>query len=371
MNFKISKKELLDALNKAVRAISTTTPLPSLSGIKLEIKKDSITLISSDSNISIKTVLTNNDKEVFTVQEEGDIVIDSRYILEIVRKIDSDAITFETIDGTLIRIYGGNSEFKLNCMRAEEYPEINFAVNGEPFKFETEKFFDIIDETAFACSDKDTRPILTGVNFKAEDGKLYVNATDSYRLASKTVDVDKDLDFNITIPSVYLNDVYHSLSLEKEIEIAIDNQKISFIFDDSLIQTRLLDDIFPDVSKLIPTNLLQKVTVKSRDLLNALDRTSFIKSDGKNIVKLSINEKEIDITSSNQIGSSYENIDVISFEGQPFEISCSGKYLVDAIKAVGSDEVTLSFSGELKPFIVTNKEDDSIIQLISPVRTYK
>ena len=372
MNFKINKRELLDALNMAVRAISTTTPLPALAGIKFEVSHDSITLISSDSNISIKTILTNEEgKEVFSVAESGDIVIDSRYILEIVRKIDSAQINVETIDGTLIRISGGNSEFKINGMSADEYPNINFDINAETFNFETDKFFTIIDQTAFACSDKDTRPILTGVNFKAENGKLYVNATDSYRLASKVVDVDEGLNFNITIPSTYLSDVYHSLSLEKEIGIAIDNQKISFIFENSLIQTRLLDDVFPDTSKLIPTSFLQKVCVKSKDLLNAIDRTSFIKSDGKNIVRLSISAEEIDITSSNQMGSSYENISVTSFEGEPFDISCSGKYLTDAIKAVGGEDISLSFSGELKPFIVTNTADDSIVQLISPVRTYR
>ena len=371
MNFNINKKDLLDSLNTAVRAVSNTTPLPSLSGIKIEAEKDSITVTSSDSNISIKTVLKNGDKEIFNVTEEGAIVIDSRYILEIVRKIDSNVINFETIDGTLIKIYGGNSEFKINGMSADEYPQISFEVKNEGFVFETEKFFNIVDETAFACSDKDTRPILTGVNFRAHDGKLYVNATDSFRLASKTVDIDKDVDFNVTIPSAYLNDVYHSLSNEKEIRIAIDDQKISFMFNGSLIQTRLLDDIFPDTTKIIPTNFLQVVSVSSKDLLNAIDRTSFIKSDGKNIVKLSIGVEEIDITSSNQIGSSYENIPVRSFEGTPFEISCSGKYLLDAVKAIGKEEVTMSFSGELRPFIVTSKEDSSIIQLISPVRTYK
>ena len=112
MNFKINKKELLDALNISSKAVSSTTPLPTLSGIKFEIKNDHINLISSDSNISILIVLDNKEKEILTVEQEGEIVIDSKYILEIVRKTDGDIINFETLDGDYIKIFGINSEYK-------------------------------------------------------------------------------------------------------------------------------------------------------------------------------------------------------------------------------------------------------------------
>ena len=371
MNFKISKKEFLDALTLSTRAVSSTTPLPSLAGIKIIVTKESLILISSDSNISIKTAINNNDKNALIIVEEGEIVVDARYLLEIVRRIDSDFISVETIDGTLTKIYGDKSEYKINGIKASEYPEINFKVSEDTvFKLETTLFNQIIDETAFACSDKETRPVLTGVNFRAEDGKLFVNATDSYRLASKNITLDTPLNFNITIPAKYLNEIYHSISTEKEITIAIDAQKISFLFGNTIIDTRLLDDAFPDTSRLVPNSFSQVLVVNSRELINAIDRTSFIKSDGKNTVKFVINENKIDITSSNQIGSSFEQINVVSYEGNPLEISCSGKYLQDAIKAIGSDNVTIRFSGELKPMIVQNGDDNTLIQLISPVRTY-
>ena len=371
MNFKINKKELLDALNVSSRAISSTTPLPSLTGIKFIVEEDKLTLISSDSNISIKIELSNTDKQILEVIETGEIVIDSKYILEIIRKIDANNISIEIIDGTLIKIYGGNSEFKINCIKASEYPEINFESNANPFIINSDLFKEIIDETAFACSDKDTRPVLTGVNFKCENNILKVNATDSYRLASKTIELDSDNSFNITIPNKYLIDVYHSLEDKKDISIKIDTQKISFNFDNVLIQTRLLDDQFPDTSKLIPNSFNQVLKVNGKELNNAIDRASFIKSDGKNIVKLAINNEKVDITANNQTSSSFETISVISFTGNPFEISCSGKYLQDAINALGKEEITISFSGDLKPMILTTNDNPTIVQLISPVRTYK
>ena len=371
MKFKIAKKEFLDSLSLASRAISSTTPLPSLCGIKIEVSEESLILISSDSNISIKTAINNNDTNTLTIEDSGEIVIDAKYLLEIVRKIDSEFINVEIIDGTLVKIYGGNSEFKINGMKAFEYPEINFETNNNnPFKLKTNLFNQIIDETAFACSEKETRPVLTGVNFRANGNTLYVNATDSYRLASKTVQLDNELNFNITVPQKYLNEIYHAISVVDEVTIAIDNQKISFIFNNSIVETRLLDDAFPDTSRLIPNDFSQTLVVSSKEIINAVDRSSFIKSDGKNIVKLSINNEKIDITSSNQIGSLYEQVSVINYTGEPLEISCSGKYLIDAIKAIGNENVLIKFSGELKPMIITAENDNSLIQLISPVRTY-
>ena len=112
---------------------------------------------------------------------------------------------------------------------------------------------------------------------------------------------------------------------------------------------------------------IDKITATNGSLVDAV----FIKSDGKNVVKLSINSESVDITSSNQNSSSFENIKVISFEGEPINISCSGNYLQDAIKALDSENITISFSGELKPMILTNNEDTSIVQLIAPIRTYR
>ena len=375
MNFRIGKKELIDALSLCSRALSSTTPLPALSGIKFSIENDILTLTSSDSNISIQTKINaKDDDNTLTIFEEGNVVIDGKFINEIVRKIDSDTVNIEVFDKTFVQISGGNSQFKLNGMNGDDYPYINFNIeNKEPFKLKTELLEEIISETAFACSDKETKPVLTGINMKAKDNILSINATDSYRLASKIIEIDKDLNFDITIPAKYLSEVVHSISSEDEVIVTIDNQKISFTFGNTIIETRLLDDEFPDTSALIRINSNEKLVINAKDLINALDRTLFIKSDGKNTVKLDINSSRLQLTSSGQDGvSSFEELNVIDFEGNDLEISCSGKYLLDAIKAMKCDEITISFSGETKPLIVRKKDgDNSLVQMISPVRTYR
>lgn len=372
MHFKISKSEFLKALNTTARAASTNTPLPALSGIKIIAETNDLILLASDSNISIKVSLLKSDaKNELEIYESGVCVIDARYILEIARKIDGNYITLEIMDGTLIKIKGGTSEFKLNGIPPHDYPEINFQTANQSFSFPTKIFSDIVEQTSFACSDNQTRPALTGVNLVVKDGKLIANATDSYRLASKTIDLDFAKEFNITIPCKHLIEIYRSISDEENVEVAIDNQKIAFTFENTIIQTRLIEDSYPDTSRLVPSSFAQVLELKSKDILNAIDRTSFIKSDGKNVVKMSIDSDSLTITSSSQeIGSSFETIAIISYSGNPLVISCSGKYLSDAIKALRSDVITMQFNGELKPIIINKKGDDSILQLISPVRTY-
>ena len=370
MNFKINKKAFLDALIISNKALSPTIPLPILSGIYLNVKKEAIVLTSSDSNISIQIELNNIVDNILQVFEEGEIVIDSRYILEIVRKIPGSDISIETIDGSLLRISGGNSEFKLNCTEASEYPKISFLSASKPFEIEGKILKSVVDDTIFACSDSMVRPVLTGVNLKASANTLRVAASDSYRVALRTVMIDYNGDFNITVPSKYLNDICNSINEADKVYIQIDNQKIIFKFANTLILTRLLDDEFPNVMKLIPASSSHTLVLNRNEFKSAIDRASFIKTEGKNIIKLSINDSKVDITSFNNQSSSFESIKVLSFSGEPLDITCRGNYLQDALSTFKSDEVILNFSGPLKPIIISSKEDNNLIQLVSPFRSY-
>lgn len=370
MNIKVSKKELLDALNLSCKAVSSTTPLPVLACVKIIAKDNQLTLLSSDSNISIKAIITN-ENNILTIEEDGEIVVDAKYLLEIIRKVDSEYVEIQLIDGSYIKISGATSEYKINGVKANEYPNISFNIAENSFKFKSEDFIDLVNKTIFACSDKETRPVLTGVNLKAKDNKLIASATDSFRFAYKELNLNEDVNFDITIPAKYLIEVSRSLINSEEVNISIDSQQIFFIFNNSVIKTRLFDDIFPDTSKFVPQNFTQTLKVDSKEILNQLDRTSFIKADGKSVVRLTINENCVDIYSQDNISSFFGKISVISFEGQPFEISCSSRYLIEAIKALNTDVVTIYFSGELKPMVLKNDLDTTMLQLISPVRTYK
>ena len=122
--------------------------------------------------------------------------------------------------------------------------------------------------------------------------------------------------------------------------------------------------------KLIPASYSHTLVLNRNEFRSAIDRASFIKNEGKNIIKLSISQDKVDITSFNNQSSSFESIKVLSFTGEPFDITCRGNYLQDALNTFKADEVILNFSGPLKPIIITSNEDNNLIQLVSPFRSY-
>lgn len=372
MNFKVSKRIFYNALQVVSRAVSANSPLPSLSGIKIEVNDDHIILTGSDSDISIQKTLSNEDEDLnLVVKEKGSIVIEAKYIIEIVRKIDADEINFEIIDGSLTKISGLSAEYKINGMKSADYPSIDFSKPGQQFTINADVLMKVISQTSFATSDKETRPVLTGVNFKCKDKVLECVATDSYRLARKYVEIDGDNNFNITIPAKSLNEIVKSIDKDSEVNVCVSDKKVQFWIGNTLVQTRLIDGSYPETDRLVPAEFLHEMVVDSRDILNAIDRASFIKNEGISIVKLSADTNEVVISSKSQeVGSSTEKLNVISYTGAPIEISFSGRYVFEAIRTLATTTIKIQFSGEMKPFIITNIEDDSVLQLVLPVRTY-
>lgn len=371
MNFKISKSVFYNALLIASRAISNFSPLPAFSGIKIEANQDHLILIGSDSDISIKTLIHTDDEESLTIKENGSIVIESKYILEIIRKMSSDEIQFETIENANVKIISENSEIKINGMRASEYPNIDFICPATKFEMSSDTLKEIISQTSFATSKSEIRPVLTGVNFNSKNHRLNCIATDSYRLAKKTLDIDTSLDFNITIPARNLTEVMKTLDLDEKVVISVSDKKAQFVIANTLIQTRLIDGSFPETDRLIPVSFAYELEIDSSVITSAIDRVSFIKNDGVSVIKLSLNENECLLsTRAQEVGSSKESLKNALFKGEQLDISFNGLYVFDALKAINKGKVRFSFSGEMKPFIVQSVDDNSVLQLILPLRTY-
>lgn len=370
MQFRILRTELLSALNKVSRAVSSKSPLPVLTGIKFNLTDDALILTGSDSDITIETTIEKSEKKLM-IYQPGAVVLAGHYISEIIRKIDSEYIDIEIIDGTLTRIKGDRSEFNLNGIKAIDYPKIDLTCRGEHFKLDSLLLKTIISQTVFATSDKETRPILTGVNFRANNGELSCIATDSYRLAKKIIPVDENLKFNITIPAKSLKEIEKIIEKVEDLDVYVSERKILFNMNGSIVQTRLIDGAFPDTSRLIPTKFDYELSVDAKDILSAIDRASLFATETSNIVKLTMNDELVQITSKSQeIGSVEEDLPTSQFTGNPLNISFSSKYVTEAIRAIAASKIKIYFVGDMKPFIIKNDEDESLFQLVLPVRTY-
>ena len=175
MNLKVKRTKLLEALNNVSKAISTKNIIPILSGIKFDLFKDRLVITASDNDITIQTVI--NSGEDLTINSTGSIVIKGKYILDIIRKLDSEFIDIEIIDDHKIMIFTENSEFNLNGIEAKEYPDINLDLSTDFVNMKISDFKTMISQTNYACSMDEARIVLTGVNIKRANGSIYYSPT--------------------------------------------------------------------------------------------------------------------------------------------------------------------------------------------------
>jgi len=373
MNFHINKDTLLNHLIIAQKALSNKTPNPTLQGIKLEVYKDHLVMITSNSDIAIRLNIKDPSLEV---EEEGSILIPGKYFVEIIRKLDSLKVNLSLVADNMLRIEADRSDITLNMMDLDDYPELEFSEKVKSIKINVRTLKSLIRQTAFATSSIENRPILTGVNFKIDGKKLRAIATDSYRLSQKEIDLEDSYEpMNIIIPGKSLDELIKVLENNNDmVEMHFDHSKILFKYGNVLFQSRLLEGNYPETSKLIPTEFPIVIKFNKEALTTAVERASLLSSrDGNNaIVKLELRQDNIVEISSNspEIGKILEEVyPVDQLEGSILKIAFSSKYFLDALKVFNSSEVSVNFTGEIRPFIITGEYDEDMLQLILPVRT--
>jgi len=373
MNFQINKDTLLNNLITAQKALSNKTPNPALQGIKLEVFSDHLVITTSNSDIAIKLVVKDPS---LNVKSEGSVLIPGKYFIEIIRKLDGLKVTLSQVADNMLRIEADRSDITLNMMDIEDYPELEFSEKIKSIKINVRTLKTIIRQTAFATSSIENRPILTGVNFKIDGKTLKAIATDSYRLSQKQIEMEENYEpLNIIIPGRSLDELIKVLENNNEVvELHFDHSKILFKYNNVLFQSRLLEGNYPETSKLVPTEFPIVIKFNKENLTTAIERASLLSSrDGNNsIVKLSLRQDNIvEITSNSpEIGKVLEEVyPVDEIIGNPFKIAFSSKYIIEALKVFNSSEVSINFTGEIRPFVIKGEYDENMIQLILPVRT--
>ncbi len=375
MKFTIKKDILLEALNKVSKAISTKNVIPVLAGIKFNLTKKKLVLTASDNDITIQTYIECNDEEIITVKQEGSIIIQGKYILDIVRKLPAKYINIEVVDELKILIYTDNSEFNLNGISESEYPTVELVESKNHIELSPDIIKDIVFQTSFATSIDENKAILNGINFNITGNILECNATDSYRLARKviTLDTPASENLNIVIPSRNFVEFVKIIDDSKEkVEIHIFNNKILFKYQNILFQSRLINGTYPNTSNLLPKEALVKIHFNINDFYNVVDRVSILTSDkDKNIVTLETEGNNLVMKSSSaEIGRVEEKMVITKDHDMDIKVSFSSKYMMDALKSFSTETVELAFVGEVKPIVLKSNEDDTLTQLVLPIRTY-
>ena len=265
------------------------------------------------------------------------------------------------------------SEFNLNGIDPNEFPNLDLEETKNPIILNPITFKNIINQTFFFFFLSETRPLLTGINFKLVNNLLEVIATDSYRLAKKCINLKESYenDFNLVIPGKNLLELSRILDDDEEnIYLHIFNNKVLFKYKNIIFLSRLISGTYPVSSNIIPDNFKIDMECSYADLYDMIDRASLLTSDkDKNTIKLVLKNGELIISSNSpEIGKVEEKIKINN--DSEISISFSSKYMLEAIKSFNTEKIHLLMNNDSSPIIVKSDKETSLVQLVLPIKTY-
>lgn len=376
MEFTVSYASFTTAVSDINKIISSKNVIPILSGIKIEANEYGLKLTGSNSDVFIERTipLLISGEKVVDIKEFGSVVVLSKYLNEIVKKLPND-ICIKLGSNDSITIKSGDIETKLNGFNANDYPKLPEMDRNTKIEIPFGKLTEAIKQTAFAVSKSEAKPVLTGVKIEFEENKLICTATDSHRLARREVTIESKTTESFVVPSTSLSELTHLKEADSSIvEISYTNNFIVFGTANSSLYSRLIEGVYPNTGSLVPTESKALITMNTQVLIEGMDRACVFSTEWKhNNIQLEIvDDATIKISSnSTEVGMIEELQKIIHIEGQnDIQMSFDGRFVLDALKRIQEENVTIRFDGLMKPIVIQPQNDSTCLHLISPVRSY-
>lgn len=364
MKFACNLKSLSEAVNNVSLAVSSRTNLQALEGILLDCGGASLTLTGYNLELGIiKTIDVSG-------QTDGKIILNAKIFGDILRKMPAEEITIDTDDKFLTIIKGGGAEFTILGTSAEEYPDIPTIDDENGFTMPQALLKNMISQTLFAIAQNENTPVHTGSLFELKDGFLNVVSVDGYRLALRTEPMNETQEFHFVVPGRTLNEVAKLLSENEEETVLVKVSRKHIIFEISGYQiiSRLLEGEFLDYRSAISGECKTKVRLSARDLIDSLERASIIITDRiKSPITAKMEHGNILVSCMTSLGKVVDNVPV-QIDGEDVTIGFNHKYMTDALKAAGADEVILQANGPFAPMRIVPLDGNHFTFLVLPVR---
>lgn len=359
MKIRVNKNDLSRTLSLATSILDKKPVIDSLTNIMIKTIENGVVITASNGDLSTQLVVNNVE-----VEKDGLILVDGKTFTDAISKL-SGVITIQKSRNN-IKVISDVAEYKLNSMEVDLYPDIDFAVSDNEFEVDGNDFVHALSKVIHSISSTDERPVFSGVNLHSKGNIIEFIATDSYRLSKSQIELEHDVDINVVILANTLRTI-NKVAKDNVLHISTNSNKVTFRTNSAIFVTRIIDGVYPSVDRLIPTTFNTHVKVNRNQLIQAVDRSSFMKEDNIWILNLDFNHDILKlVTKAQEIGSTYEEVDV-DLSGSPIELNLNGKYLIDALNALEDEEVTFNLVGELQALTVSDSTNQT--QLLLPIRT--
>ena len=365
MKFTCEKALLVSAVSVASRTVALKSAIPSLEGICV---KAGVKVLLSGYNLETGiTVGVPAD-----VQETGTCVMPARLFFDIIRKLPDDTVSISVDEKFRVSIRGGISSFTITAMSADDYPELPDVDSEKGIQLPQRTLRDMISGTIFSVSENQARPIHTGCLFEVDNNSVTIVAVDGYRLALRRCTPEKPLDRSLRFvaPAAALKEVEKILGdTDDPATFILGSKHILFQIGDATLVCRILEGEFLDWRRVLPENSPVKLAANVQAITDSIERVSLIISEKlKSPVRCTFGTNTADFRTQSTIGEAHDMCDIAG-DGKDLEIGFNCRYLLEALRAVPTEEVTLELTNGLSPIVLSPCDGSgSYSYMVLPVR---
>ena len=363
MHIICDKSKLIEGMNIVMKAIPGKTTMMSLECVVIEVKDNQIKLIANDLQLGIETLIDGE------IKQEGSVAVGAKVFFEIIRKLPSDNVSITVDEDYHMNISCGKAKFNIMAKATDEFPYLPNIVKDKNVNISQFTLKDIIRQTVFSISDNENAKVMTGELFEIHDSELKVVSLDGHRISIRKVKLNQSYDdVSVIIPGKTLIEISKIINggMDDEVSIFFTDKHVLFEFEDTIVLSRLIEGEYYKIDKMLSTDYETKVTVNKREMLECIDRsTLLLKESDKKPVIIDVQDDYMKFAMNSAIGSMDEDIDA-SKEGKDILIGFNPRFLMDALRVIDEDEITMYMINPKAPCFIRDQEE-TYIYLILPV----
>ncbi len=362
MKLTVNKDALLEGLQKVQSIVSTRSTLPVLYNVYLKAEKDRLWLTSTDLEVTVRTSV---DAKVIRT---GGSTVPARRVFSIAKELPANEIDLEVDDKDVACIRAGASFFKILGISEDEFPPLPKFQGNRTYSVEQKLFKAMVQATHYAASSDETRPMLNGLLLSFKGGKLTVVATDGRRMAmwEQELEVSRELEGEYIVPTKTVNELLKSLKDEGDLRIQVSENQISFEYDGLLVISKLIDHTYPNFRQVLPGGRDERISLERELVLNAVRRVALLLNDRSSSITLHFGKDNLDISAmASDVGEGKERVP-IKYRGKEVSIAFNPDFLLDPLRNLSCDEVSIELSDELSPCLL--KADQPFLYVLMPMR---
>ena len=358
-----NKSNLLKGVNIVSKAVPSKTTMPILECILIDTTSDVIKLTANDMELGIETVVEGD------ILKKGVVAIDAKIFSEIVRKLPDNEVTIEVDDKYVTTITCEKAVFSISSKSGEDFSYIPFIEKKETITLSQFTLKELIRQTIFSIADNESNKLMSGELFQIDNDMLRVVSLDGHRISIRKTELSNHYQpRKVVVPGKTLMEVSKILSgeVDSEVIISFTNNHIVFEFDNTVVVSRLIEGEYFKIDQMLSSDYETKVKINKRELLNCIDRATLLVKEGdKKPIIINIKDEVMELKMKSQIGTMDEEI-FISKEGKDLLIGFNPKFLIDALRVIDDEEVTLYLMNPKAPCFIKD-EKESYVYLILPV----